>query len=119
MDANLRSLFHLLETRYISLDKPFDFARKAQYLTTDVISHLAYGAPFGFLTTDSDVYQYLENMEAFLPVASFSTAFPSAIKMINWPILKRFAPSPEDTVGLGKLMGYLNHPSVLHLPLHD
>jgi len=105
MDADILALVHLLESRYVTHNKAFDFGLKAQYLTIDVIAHLAFGKPFGFLETDSDVYNYIEIIGKQFPLMGMVTNFPGFMKMINWPVLNRLLPSAEDKVGLGKLMG--------------
>jgi hypothetical protein len=74
-------------------------------LTTDVVGHLAFGKPFGFLATDSDVYNYLGIIEKQLPVLGMVTNYPGFIKMLNWPLFNRALPRDSDKVGLGKLMG--------------
>ncbi|KDN67099.1 putative cytochrome P450 [Colletotrichum sublineola] len=66
IDQNVLRLVDLLD-RYVSEDKPFDFGAKAQYFTLDVISDLAFGEPFGDLTTDSDVHEYIRTMEENMP----------------------------------------------------
>ncbi|RBR15426.1 hypothetical protein FVER53590_09331 [Fusarium verticillioides] len=59
IDKNILSFMKLLE-KYADEKKPVDFGRRAQFFTLDVISDLAFGEPFGFLETDSDVYKYIQ-----------------------------------------------------------
>lgn len=106
MDKDILALIHLLESRYIAHDTVFDFGRKAQYFTTDVISRLAFGKPFGFLAADSDVYKHIDIMERQLPLSGFIATFPGLIEAFSWPLLRSLVPSPKDKVGLGRLMGY-------------
>ncbi|KAK4153647.1 cytochrome P450 [Chaetomidium leptoderma] len=105
MDIDILSLVHLLESRYILHNKAFDFGRKAQYFTTDVIAHLAFGKPFGFISTDSDVYNYIEIIGNQFPSMSVLTLFPGLLQIFNWPLLNLLLPTAEDKAGLGKLMG--------------
>jgi hypothetical protein len=105
MDADILSLIHLLESRYICHNKPFDFGRKAQFFTIDVIAHLAFGKPFGFIETDSDVYNYISIIEKQVADMGVLAIFPNLITLFNWPPLNRLLPTPEDKVGIGKLMG--------------
>jgi hypothetical protein len=107
MDTDILSLVHLFESRYIVHGEIFDFGRKAQYFTTDVISRLAFGKPFGFLAADSDVYQHIGMMERQLPLSGFLATFPGLIEAFSWPLLRSLVPGPEDKVGLGRLMGYV------------
>jgi hypothetical protein len=101
-------LVDLIERKYLSTDsdyRPLDFGRKAQYFTLDVISNVAFGEPFGFLATDSDVHRYIQTTEENLPAIILVTILP----WINWalrlPIVKSVLPSDKDTIGLGKIIG--------------
>jgi len=105
VDAEVLSLVHLLESRYISHNKAFDFGRKAQYLTTDVVAHITFGKPFGFLSTDSDVYSYISIIEKQLPIMGMMLNFPESLKILNWPFFNRLLPKVGDEAGMGKLMG--------------
>ncbi|KAK1543408.1 hypothetical protein CPAR01_04041 [Colletotrichum paranaense] len=67
IDGNLVRLIRLIE-RYVDGRKPFDFGRKAHFFTLDVISDLAFGEPFGFVASDSDMYEYIKTTEENLPV---------------------------------------------------
>lgn len=99
------SLVDLLESRYISQNKVFDFGRKAQYFTTDVVAHITFGRPLGFLATDSDVYSYISIIEKQLPVIGMMLNYPGFVKLLNWPIFNRLLPKAEDEFGMGRLMG--------------
>jgi hypothetical protein len=105
VDSDVLSLIDLLQSRYIVHNKAFDFGRKAQYLTTDVVAHLTFGKPLGFLTTDSDVYNYIDIIEKQLPVMGMTLNFPEFINFVNLPILNRMFPKAGDKAGLGRLMG--------------
>jgi hypothetical protein len=84
--------------------KPLDFGRKAQYFTLDVISHIAYGKAFGYLTTDSDVYDYIKEVEGTLPAAMMVTVFPWINWILQMRIVKSFLPSEKDPIGFGKVI---------------
>lgn len=103
IDQNVAALVNLLET-YVSANKPFDFGRKVQYFTLDVISDIAFGAPFGDLATDSDVYEYVSTMEENLPTMMLTTVLPWLLSLLMSPLFKRMLPSEKDALGLGKTM---------------
>jgi hypothetical protein len=105
MDADVLSLVHLLESRYVTHNKAFDFARKAHYFAIDVIAHLAFGDPVGFMATDSDVYNHIDIVEKQLPVMGMTLNFPGFFKLLNWPPFNRLVPKAGDRDGMGKLMG--------------
>ncbi|KAK5989461.1 Cytochrome P450 monooxygenase ABA1 [Cladobotryum mycophilum] len=103
IDHNILEFSRLLG-KYADKNKPVDFGRKAQYFTLDVISHVAFGEPFGFLETDSDVYKYIETTEKTLPMVMVTTVIPWLLKLLSSPLFKRFLPSAKDALGFGKVM---------------
>ncbi|KAK1997896.1 cytochrome P450 [Colletotrichum falcatum] len=103
IDQNLSRLFRLIE-RYIDAGKPFDFGRKAQFFTLDVISDLAFGKPFGFVETDSDVYEYIKTTEESLPMFIATTVYPWVIRLFASPLFRALLPSEKDRLGFGKVM---------------
>lgn len=105
VDSDVLSLIDLLESRYISHNKAFDFGRKAQYFTTDVVAHVTFGKPIGFLANDSDMYRYIDIIEKQLPTVAMLLNFPEFIKIVNLPFLNRLFPKVGDKDGIGKLMG--------------
>lgn len=84
----------------------FDFARKAQYLTLDVISDVSFGEAFGFVKSDSDMYDYIATLEAQMPNVVLTSVFPWLVDLMASPIFRRLLPSDRDKVGFGKLIGY-------------
>ena len=107
IDENVANLVTLIE-KYLTTGsdfKPFDFGRKAQFFTLDVITHLAYGKAFGFLKTDSDVYEYIKTVEETLPAAMLVTVLPWMNWLLQTKLVKRILPSEKDPIGFGKLLG--------------
>ncbi|KAH7348871.1 pisatin demethylase [Rhexocercosporidium sp. MPI-PUGE-AT-0058] len=107
IDENVANLVSLVE-KYLTTGsefKPFDFGRKAQYFTLDVITHLAYGRAFGFLETDSDVYEYIKTVEETLPAAMLVTVLPWMNWLLQTKLVKLILPSEKDPIGFGKLLG--------------
>ncbi|PVH79035.1 pisatin demethylase [Cadophora sp. DSE1049] len=107
IDENVANLVTLIENYSTNgfEYKPFDFGRKAQFFTLDVITHLAYGKAFGFLTTDSDVYEYIKTVEETLPAAMLVTVLPWMNWLLQTNLVKRILPSEKDPIGFGKLLG--------------
>lgn len=107
IDENVANLIGLVD-KYVTTSsdyKPFDFGRKAQYFTLDVITNLAYGKAFGYLTTDSDVYEYIKTVEETLPAAMMVTVLPWINWVLQTRLVKRILPSDKDPIGFGKLLG--------------
>jgi len=109
IDRNVLELVNLLDENYISRDKVFDFGRKAQYFTLDVISDVSFGQAFGFLKADSDLYGYIALMEAQMPNMILTSVFPWLVDLIGSPLFRSLLPSAKDKVGFGRLIGYLTY----------
>ncbi|OHW96143.1 cytochrome p450 [Colletotrichum incanum] len=103
IDDNVLRFMGLIDT-YASENKRFDFGLKTQYFTLDVISDLAFGQPFGDLTSDSDVHDYIHTTEQNMPSIVVATVLPWVLTMLSWPLLRRLLPSERDATGLGKLI---------------
>ncbi|RBR23678.1 uncharacterized protein FIESC28_03474 [Fusarium coffeatum] len=104
VDINVERLIELIDTKYASQNRPFDFGYKAQYFTLDVISALAFGEQFGDLETDSDVNGYINAMEESMPTIIVTTVMPWMMKLLQLPIFKPMLPSEKDKAGVGRVM---------------
>lgn len=90
--------------------KPFDIAKRIQFLAVDIITHLCFGKPLGFAETDSDVYSFLKTIETQLPIVQHFSVFLELNDILLWfmdiPWLKKLiAPSANDKAGIGMIMG--------------
>jgi hypothetical protein len=93
--------------KYADKGAVVDFGRKAQYFTLDVLSDIAFGTPFGFVQTDSDVYRYIETTEKTLPMAMIATVVPFLITLFASPLVKPALPSEKDILGFGRVMRFV------------
>ncbi len=88
--------------------KPFDISRMIQYLTMDVITHLLFGDPFGYVRTQSDVHGFLQIVQERLPVVeqlSLFTELCSLLLFVSYmPWIRNVLPSRRDERGIGKVM---------------
>jgi hypothetical protein len=103
-------LVKLIDEKYVATGaefKPMDIGRKAQYFTIDVVSTLAFGKSFGDLVTDSDNHQYIETIEGSGPAIILVSVLSWISKLFKLPLLKALLPSEADTIGFGKVMGYV------------
>lgn len=105
VDENISRFMDLL-AKYADSHKILDLGRKVQYFTLDVISDIAFGEPFGFLETDSDVYRYIETTETALPLVMITTVVPGLVKLLASRLLKRALPSETDPIGFGRVLRY-------------
>lgn len=108
IDAQIASLIALLTRSYLSTPivfKPLDFARIAQYFTLDVITSVSFGRAFGYLTTDSDVHNYIKMTEDSLPVIMIVSVLPWLSKIMMSRVFKFLRPSEKDQLGFGRFLG--------------
>ena len=87
----------------------FDIARSVQYLTTDIITHLCFGAPMGFVRKHEDLHEFLQTLENRLPIAErfsvFHELFTFLAIVTRIPVLKRhLIPNKEDGFGVGRIL---------------
>ncbi|RDA94984.1 hypothetical protein CP533_0162 [Ophiocordyceps camponoti-saundersi (nom. inval.)] len=104
IDRNVLALIHLLDSKYVAANLPFDFGRKAQYFTLDVISDLAFGTPFGDVDSDSDMHRYIATMERNLPNIIVTSSLPWLLTLLGSPLLRWMLPSDKDVIGVGRTM---------------
>lgn len=82
-----------------------DFSKVAQYYTLDVITDMAFGEPFGYLTKDEDLHDYHATFAKQAPVISIINSMPSIGRFLNKDWAKKlWAPTAKDKKGVGKLM---------------
>jgi len=105
VDDNIAALVKLVGEYASGEHKPMDFGRKAQYFTLDTISSVAFGKPFGYLATDSDLYEYISNVDKVLPGVLIATIFPSVNWILRQDIVQKYLPSSKDPIGFGAIMG--------------
>ncbi|KAL8725213.1 MAG: hypothetical protein Q9166_007495 [cf. Caloplaca sp. 2 TL-2023] len=92
------------------MTKRFDIGRSTQYLTTDIISHLCFGQPIGFVAKHEDVHNFLHTLESRLPIAEqfsvISELFTILASVTRIPFFKRLMiPQNTDSFGVGKILG--------------
>lgn len=91
-----------------------DFAQKAQYLGIDIITDIACGEPFGFLTQDADVHGYIATQLKLIPVFEWLSTLPILDRIVRIPLISKLVmPTAEDKSGIGRLMGWVSLPSHL------
>ncbi|KAI1454498.1 cytochrome P450 [Annulohypoxylon moriforme] len=108
IDEQLANLMALIRRKYLSDDhqlRPMDFAYRIQFFTLDTITKIAYGRAFGYLTTDSDVYNYIETAEIAVPRMVALADIPWLERVFfTGPVLGLVGPKPTDKKGIGKMM---------------
>ncbi|KAF9697527.1 hypothetical protein EKO04_004233 [Ascochyta lentis] len=108
VDKQVASLVNLIETKYLSTAqefRPLDGGEKASFFTLDVISDLAFGQPFGYLETDSDVYDYLKMTKSTIPFMMGVADVPVLASILQSRFLRGLLPSEADKAGFGAFIG--------------
>jgi hypothetical protein len=106
IESQVKRLIELIKSKYVSTAdsyRPVDLAQKLQYFTLDVISDLAFGKPLGYLQQDADPYEYVEAMDASMPVLATLGNLPWLANLFHSPLLRQFLPS--ERVALGRSFG--------------
>lgn len=80
-------------------------ARLSQYFTLDVLTRIAFGAPFGYLTRNEDVYQYIKETTSFLSVLELACNFTFINNILSSRLMCSFAPKSTDITGMGAMLG--------------
>jgi hypothetical protein len=113
IDERIVDFVRRIEQNWLSTaegTKSFDIARRIQYLTVDVITHLSFGKPLGFVEADTDKFNFLATIETQLPIVQhFSVILElntwlSRAANIKW-LGKYLVPSHTDKTGIGMIMG--------------
>lgn len=87
-----------------------DLARKAQFVTLDIITDLAFNVHFGDVDQDEDVHLYIQSTEETMPVVIMVAAIPALATFVSLPIIGDFIfPSSKDKTGPGRLIRYVSH----------
>lgn len=82
-----------------------NFASIAQYFTLDVLTEIAFEKPFGFLTENRDIFQYIKQVSDFLTFLELCCNFPAIQRIVSSRAMASFAPKPTDATGLGAMLG--------------
>ncbi|KAM7197460.1 cytochrome p450 [Naviculisporaceae sp. PSN 640] len=108
IDEQIANLKSLIERKYISTDsvvKPMDWGLVAQYFTLDSLTKVAFGDAFGYLQTDSDVYEYIKTVEDSTVYFALCSDIPWIGQILTSKLVLRLAgPSVSDKTGLGVTM---------------
>ncbi|CAJ2507174.1 Uu.00g083600.m01.CDS01 [Anthostomella pinea] len=108
VNLQIQHWLDLIRRKYTSNEtdfRPMDFARVTGYFTLDAITKIAYGKEFGYLATESDVYDYMETMEGNVPKLALFSEIPAMGKLLfSHTALKLIGPKLTDKTGIGKLM---------------
>lgn len=112
VDERIDEFISAIEKRWLSVPgktTSLDIARRLQFLTIDIITHLCFGKPIGFVQSDADKYNFIATIEAQLPIVqhfSVILILNSVFRLVSSvPVLRRLVvPSANDRSGVGIIM---------------
>ncbi|KAH8893084.1 BcABA1, cytochrome P450 monooxygenase [Thozetella sp. PMI_491] len=108
VDSQVAAFISLLRSKYLSKGasaRPLDFALVTSFFTMDVITHVAFGQPFGYLKQDTDLYDFLGGVRANWPIISLTNDVPWIRSvMYSSLFLRLLGPKYTDQKGMGRVM---------------
>ena len=104
VDDRVIDLISLIR-RETAQGKAVDIARLAQYFTLDVLTQIAFEAPFGYLAQNEDVHQYIQQVSKFLHVLELCSNHPTMQSILSSRAMAAFSPKPTDKSGMGAMLG--------------
>ncbi|EZF33938.1 hypothetical protein H109_05523 [Trichophyton interdigitale MR816] len=113
IDERIQDFVEVIERKWLSDDNGtnvFDIAQRVQFLAVDMITHICFGKPMGFVKTDSDVSDFLKTIESQLPIVQHFSVIIEINDLLHWlvglPFMRRLiVPSSQDKSGIGIIMG--------------
>ncbi|KAH7395175.1 cytochrome P450 [Phaeosphaeria sp. MPI-PUGE-AT-0046c] len=107
IDHRISDWLAKLELRFGDTGREFDFAPWAVYMAYDIISEVGFGAPFGFVESESDVGGLIQGFhDGLLPFGLMARLWPFTNFIKKTPLGKYLIAKPEDDSGIGMLMRF-------------
>ncbi|EXJ81801.1 hypothetical protein A1O1_07866 [Capronia coronata CBS 617.96] len=113
IDARIVDLVNLIQTES-SNNKLIDFSASAQYFTLDVVTHISFSAPVGYLRQNRDVYSYISKVSDYLQVLELGANSPTIQRILDSGLMAPFRPKTTDTDGMGAMMGMASKAVAFH-----
>ncbi|EXJ76937.1 hypothetical protein A1O3_10094 [Capronia epimyces CBS 606.96] len=113
IDARIADLVALIGSE-CSNNKLIDFSSFAQYFTLDVLTHISFSAPVGYLTQNRDVYSYISKVSDFLQVLELGANIPTVQRILDSVLMAPFRPKITDADGMGAMMGMASKAVAFH-----
>lgn len=105
VDARVVDLMELIQKRYNGT--VMDISKVARYFTLDVLSTIAFAAPFGFMEANADLWDYNQVNEDFMMILVLSAHHPFIRWLLFTPVVQWLAgPRIADTTGLGPALAF-------------
>lgn len=89
VDKHIVTLIDLINRKYISRGsslQTMDLARKASIFTIDIITDVAFGQPWGYLSQDEDVGEWFSSFEKIMPNPIRASTIPWIQEYSAYPL---------------------------------
>jgi hypothetical protein len=113
VNTHVAVLVDLLERKYAQkigdTGRAMDFGILTKFFSTDVTTHACLGKPWGDLPTETDMFHFIEDADAFTPFMHCIGVVPFLRSFFASPIFLSVAgPKLTDKRGLGQFLGYVS-----------
>ncbi|KAK3362327.1 pisatin demethylase [Lasiosphaeria hispida] len=108
IEGQIKGMIDLVRRKYLSDEKNFhelDLALICSYFTLDVITKVGCGEAFGYLRTDSDLFNFLGELRSLWWIVGLTLDIPWIRNLVYGDtFIKLFGPKKTDKGGFGRLM---------------
>ncbi|KAI9148340.1 Cytochrome P450 monooxygenase aba1 [Paramyrothecium foliicola] len=105
IDQQVSTMISIMRQRYAATGKLLDLGQTTNYFTLDVITRLAFGQAFGYLSAEEDRHNFLKSLKELWPWMTITADTPWIRRVVFSKLFLKFlGPKPEDKKGFGALM---------------
>ncbi|MCJ1398067.1 hypothetical protein MMC11_001264 [Xylographa trunciseda] len=108
VDARISAWINKIDLLFSKTAHKFDFAPWAVFMAYDIISDVAFGAPFGFVESATDIGGLIKGFHDGLPAFGFLARMYPFTRFVKstWVGERYLVAKPEDDSGIGALMRF-------------
>jgi cytochrome P450 len=105
IDARIADMLRLIHTTYVG--RVMDISHITRFFTLDVLSTIAFGRPFGFMASNSDLWDYDKSTSSMMLMLEWVVNHPSFTWLVQTPVMQALAsPKVTDKTGIGPVLGF-------------
>ncbi|MCJ1435286.1 hypothetical protein MMC27_004658 [Xylographa pallens] len=108
VDARISAWLNKMDLSFSKTGAKFDFAPWASFMAFDIVSDVAFGAPFGFVESATDVGGLIQGLHDGFPAFGFLSRMYTFTRFVKstWLGNRSLVAKPEDDSGIGVLMRF-------------